>query len=99
MLLEAFVEDPCQSTASHLVIVPAIYQVLKLEEHEHKQYSQGLIAICRWVSDRARTVFESMVLHAVPDTEVTMATVMPNDWRKVSTQSFSQALRYLSYVH
>jgi len=61
-LLEEFVENPSPVTVSPLITIPAIYRALRFEEQHHKQsYSAPLIAICRWIANKAKSILESML--------------------------------------
>ena len=88
-LLDEFVKDPSPKTVSPLIVIPAIYRALLFDsDHQKKKYSSSLIAICKWIADRARTVLESVVVHAALGTDIT-AMSLSDDWRKVCSIYFA----------
>ena len=94
-LLEEFVKNPSPKTVSPLVVIPAIYRVLLFDsDHHAKPYSASLVAICKWIVDRAKMVLESLVVDAAPGMDIT-AMSPSNDWRKVCLMYFvNQDIRF-----
>lgn len=80
--LEDFIESPSPRTVSPLITIPALYRAVTFENHHHGQCSTTLIAICRWISNEAKHVLESVRLETAPGVDAT-AMGLSDDWRKV----------------
>lgn len=81
-LLSSFVGHPTNENASLLVIIPAIYNVLRLEEKRGRAYPSDLLGVCRWLVERANVVLAAVVIHPAPlvDKEIDTGNM---DWREV----------------
>jgi hypothetical protein len=82
-LLSSFVGHPTNENASSLVIIPAIYNVLRLEEKPGRAYPSDLLGVCRWLAERANEVLASLIIHPAPPVDNNMDGGNIS-WRQVS---------------
>lgn len=80
--LSCFVEDPTKEKASALVSVPAIYNILRLEERASHGYSPDLLGVCKWLAGRANAVLEIIIIHPMPSIDKNID--VETDWRQAS---------------
>jgi hypothetical protein len=82
--LQAFITQPDAYHASMLVTIPSLYDVLKYEtRNKAGKYSNTVLGVCRWLSDRAVAVLERLVVHSAPPL-IQESTGQLTDWRNVS---------------
>lgn len=83
--LKKFFNEPCELTASNLVLIPALHQVIEHEMSQKSTVSTATIGVCRWLFTRAYTVFKGQSKYG-PPADVTMehgTTSKAMSWKEV----------------
>ncbi|KAK7016274.1 hypothetical protein R3P38DRAFT_3361401, partial [Favolaschia claudopus] len=60
-MLEAFVADPNTKTATSLVEIPALHELLSYEKAHGEHFSDRTLGICRWILERGTAVLSSLI--------------------------------------
>lgn len=85
-VLLAFVDQPTKENASMLVIIPALYNVLRLEEKRAQTYPPDLLGMCQWLVERTNNVLTALAIHSMPGIDADIDAT-DKDWRQVSLTS------------
>jgi hypothetical protein len=86
-LLSCFVGHPTKENASALVVIPALYNVLRLEEKTRAQtYPADVLGVCRWLVERTNYVLTILTIHTTPGVDEGIEAA-DKDWRQVSSIS------------
>ena len=66
ILLKSFISDPTIFNASHLISIPAIYQVLQVEHLEYQKYSKTIVEVMEWLANRIDAILTNLVKNRAP---------------------------------
>ncbi|KAJ3562493.1 hypothetical protein NP233_g9533 [Leucocoprinus birnbaumii] len=88
--LKAFSLSPSLATASSLIGIPHVYELLNYDccsrpsHAPNKAYSPEIVAICTWLYSRADEVLNHLLQQAAPLSPYTPSSLArPNDWEQV----------------
>jgi hypothetical protein len=81
--LAVFNSDPTTHNASHLVTIPALYDILMYERTHNGVYSATLLSICKWLCERGNTILEVLIRHTTPP--INQVAEEETDWKAVRT--------------
>ncbi|PPQ83592.1 hypothetical protein CVT26_001389 [Gymnopilus dilepis] len=93
--LKIFVRNPNLDNASHLTMVPALYNVVMLElnSKDMRQVSYDVIGISQWVMARALAVFLSLKNYEGGELDA-KGMVPPDNWQKARSLYSMPQIRY-----
>ncbi|EEB92608.1 hypothetical protein MPER_08857 [Moniliophthora perniciosa FA553] len=81
--LQHFVDSPSERNASRLVDVPALLAVLEGEMQIVGEYTPELVAVCRWMANRASEVLTALKMGQLPLLPTISCEDGVEDWQKV----------------
>lgn len=83
VVLTSFVEHPTKENASALVVIPALYNILRLEG-KRERYPPDLLGTCRWLMGRTTEVLTALIIHATPCVEEDInGSDADSEWKRV----------------
>ena len=68
-LLRDFIQTPCYATASMLIHIPALYNVLQYELQNQAKIPSQIINICKWLWIRGETVSRQFLIHKTAESD------------------------------
>jgi hypothetical protein len=66
--LSVFNLEPTVQSASRLLLVPSLYNVLMFEASKGR-FSSALLAVCKWIGSRGEEVLKKLIIHSSPPVE------------------------------
>jgi endonuclease III len=82
--LKDFIANPTTHRASALIEIPTLYDLIRHEYGLHKEYSDTLISVCKWICERGQSVLEELMVHHSPPIPAEMQS--EGAWSKVHPQ-------------
>jgi hypothetical protein len=81
--LQIFIQNPTFHSASQLVSIPALYNLLKYEEGKGLgHYPASVILLCAWVHERGKMVLDKLLVHQ-PLSEMECSVDNTKSWKTV----------------
>jgi hypothetical protein len=80
--LENFNVNPTTQTASAILGIPTLHQILRLEGLQESSFSLALLGVCKWLEIRASTAFSRLV-NQVPSGVEDVIKDIEDNWRAV----------------
>lgn len=69
--LKAFFSQLSELTASNLVLIPALHQVIEHEMLQGSTVSMEIIGVCQWLFTQAYAVFKGLSRYGLPEIDHT----------------------------